>query len=183
MTWDHESISRGTKCFSPMNNGYPGGYPVGFLTWLQEMGWWGDRRLHVPCGMVKDEDSIRVDIKGDVNQTHSFDACDPLNYPESWSFNWIGIDPPYTEALAESLYGTQDYWGSIDQFVKGAIGKLAPGGLLITLSYAIPKRPEGCNLLASWGIYQAMSVAHMRCLNVWQKEGEVEAQGLDHWIE
>ncbi len=188
--WDHTKISRGTKCFSPMNNGYPGGYPVGYLDWCRNNGWWGDKRLHVPCGMVDDTDSIRIDVKHEgTNATHVFDARDEKMWrifgdPGSpkITFNCIMIDPPYTKILAKDLYDTEDYFSSINKFIKPALNYLEEGGLIVTLSYEVPKRPKDCDLLASWGIYQAMSVSHMRCFNVWKKPGDRSPQGLERFL-
>ncbi len=186
MTWDHNDVSRGTKCFSPQGNGYPGGYPVGYLNWIREMGWWGDKRLHVPCGAVQDEDSVRVDFKSvGTTATHIFDARD-VNLMRGMvrmtgPFNWIGIDPPYSAQLAADLYDTEEVYSGINAFTKAAYEALAPGGLIVTLSYEVPKRIGDCNLIASWGIYQAISVSHMRCMNVWQKPGIPEPQGLKRW--
>lgn len=185
--WDqgNNKISRGTKCFSPMNNGYPGGYPVGFLDWCKENGWWGDKRLHVPCGKVADLDSTRVDVKSEgTNATHVFDARDA----NLWRifgdrrFNCIMIDPPYSKELARKLYDTEEFYSGINSFIKPALTYLEPGGLIVTLSYEVPKRPEKCTLLASWGIYQAVSVSHMRCFNVWRSPGQPGPQGLERWL-
>jgi len=185
MVWDHQKVSRGTKCFSPMNNGYPGGYPVGYLDWLRENGWWGDKRVHVPCGAVDDEDSIRIDVKIlGTTATHLFDARDA----NAWrifgeeQFNCILIDPPYSRELAKKLYDTEEFFSGVNSFIKAALPYLEDGGLIVTLSYEVPKRPEGCDLIASWGIYQAVSVSHMRCLNVWRKAGDSRPQGLERWL-
>ena len=183
--WDSNNVIRGTKCFSPQNNGYPGGYPVGFLNWVRANGWSGDKRLHVPCGKVDDEDSMRVDIKDSSNATHVFAARFEENFPEEWSerFNCIMIDPPYSRELAEKLYDTEEYYSSINAFVNACLFTLEPGGLLVTLSYEVPKRPQGCDLIACFGIYQAISVSHMRCFQVWKKKGDPRAQGLNRWID
>ena len=185
MVWDHQKVSRGTKCFSPMNNGYPGGYPVGYLDWLRENGWWGDKRVHVPCGAVDDEDSIRIDVKIEgTTATHLFDARDE----NMWrvfgdeQFNCILIDPPYSRELAKKLYDTEEFFSGVNSFIKAALPYLEDGGLIVTLSYEVTKRPEGCDLIASWGIYQAVSVSHMRCLNVWRKAGDSRPQGLERWL-
>ena len=186
--WNYENVSRGNKCFSPQNNGYPGGYPVGYLSWLQSMGWWGDKRLHVPCGAVADDDSIRVDIKSKgTNATNVFDGRSKEEMKSladtHGQFNWIGIDPPYSAQLADDLYGTLEHFSSINAFTDAAYEALEPGGLIVTLSYEVPKRIRDCNLIAAWGIYQAISVSHMRCLNVWQKPGKSSSQGLERWTE
>ena len=180
MTWRPENVIRGTKCFSPATNGYPGGYPVGFMDWVREMGWWGDVRLHVPCGKVQDHapgEVLRVDVQSPpiTNATHVFDASDSDQWPTTWleRFDLVMIDKPYTEDLAESLYDTRECYAGIDRFVTNAKHTVAPGGFLITLDYQVPKRPgTDWNLVACWGIYVAMSVRHMMCFQVWQKDGK-----------
>lgn len=188
--WSKELVDRGTKCFSPRNNGYPGGYPLGFLTWLQGKGWWGDVRLHLPCGLVADTypgEVHRVDVKAPpiTNATVVFDATVKENLPTAWeeSFDFVAIDPPYSADLAESLYDTREVFGSIDKFVKCAAPAVRPGGLLLTLSYLPPKRPgTDFDLIACWGIYQAMSVSYMRCFQVWRRRGESNQRGLEHYF-
>lgn len=192
MGWKPEDVERGTKCFGPETNGYPGGYPKGFLKWIRDLGYWGDVRLHVPCGMVADSDPgevVRVDVKmpPETNATHSFDATDMKAWPDEWKeyFDLVLIDKPYTEALAESLYDTKDVYAGLDKWVACAKYSVKPGGLLATLDYQVPKRPgEDWNLIACWGIYVAMSVRHMMCFQVWQKDGaDCIDRGLMRWTE
>lgn len=189
LSWTPESVDRGTKCFSPQTNGYPGGYPVGFIDWVRSKGWWGDQRLHVPCGLVVDPHPgqvARVDVLAPpiTNATAVFDASDSDQWPE-WSerFDLVMIDKPYTEDLAESLYDTKECYAGIDRFVSNAKKTVAPGGYLCTLDYQVPKRPgDDWNLIACWGIYCAMSVRHMMCFQVWQKDGDRRDQGLEKWV-
>lgn len=166
-TWSHKSVYRTTKCFSPQTNGYPGGFPVGFLKWVKEQGWWGTSRVYLCAGRVEDPQSIRVDLRPETNPTHLQDARQTTLPAES--ANWVMIDPPYTVALAERLYNTQKHWGSINQFTKEGRRLLRVGGLLLTLSYEVPKRVADCDLVACVGVYQTISVAHMRCFTVWQR--------------
>jgi hypothetical protein len=185
-----ESVDRGTKCFSPQTNGYPGGYPVGFIDWVRSKGWWGDRRLHVPCGRVVDPHPgqvARVDVLAPpiTNATDVFDATDSNLWSVLWdeSFDLVMIDKPYSEDLAESLYDTKECYAGIDRFVSNAKKTVAPGGYLCTLDYQVPKRPgDDWNLVACWGIYCAMSIRHMMCFQVWQRDGDRRIQGLEKWI-
>lgn len=166
--WTKESVSRGTKCFSPMTNGYPGGYPVGYLKWLREMGWWSEgRRLHLPGGMTDDPGGFRVDIRPEVKPDLLADARNTGLPAES--FDWVGVDPPYSEHLAETLYDTKAVYSGINAFMKEGARLLKPGGYLVSLSYEICKRPKDCDLVAMWGVYCAMSVRHMMALSVWRK--------------
>ena len=165
--WDKDNVFRTTKCFSPMTNRYPGGFPVGFIKYLKENGWWGDKRCYLCCGKVDDEDAVRVDIKEEVNPTHLEDARN-TSLPDE-EFDCIIIDPPYSKDLAKSMYGTEKVWSWINSFTKEALRLCKEDGLIITLSYEVPRRIKGCDLVACIGVYQAMSVAHMRCLSVWRK--------------
>ena len=188
-TWNANDVDRGTKCFSPMTNGYPGGVPAGFLGWLRGKGWWGDVRLHLPCGRVVDTapgENLRVDIKGppETNATHVFDATVKSEYPIDWveKFDFVLIDKPYTRDLAESLYDTAENYAGLDRWVANAKNCVKPGGLLATLDYQVPKRPgPDFNLIACWGIYTAMSVRHMMCFQVWQRDGPELVRGLEAW--
>jgi len=189
VSWDSVlSVDRSTKCFSPQTNRYPGGFPVGFLSFLQERGWWGDKRLHIPCGQVRDMDSIRVDIQPPpkTNATHVFDATLRTNYPEEWkeNFDFVLIDKPYSEELARSLYGTEDNYAGLDRWVGNCAPLVKPGGLLVTLDYQYARRaslgPEW-NLIGCWGIYQSISVSNVRLLQVWKRDGERSLQGLSKW--
>ena len=188
MAWDPEKVDRGTKCFSPKTNGYPGGFPYGFLDWMIDNGWWGDDRLHVPCGLVADVGPgavTRVDVKKPpkTNATHVFDAGTSTEWPdELTNFDFALIDPPYSKDLARTLYDTESVFYGIDRFVRNVAPRITPGGLLCTLSYQVPKRPgEDWNLIACWGIYQTISVANIRMFQVWKKDGERELQGLNKW--
>ena len=166
-TWDHNKIFRTTKCFSPSTNGYPGGFPRGFLKYLQELGYWGEKRCYLCAGKVDDPKAVRVDILPETKPTHCEDAR-ATTLPKN-SFDVVIVDPPYTRDLAKSLYGTEKHYSSINQFTKEASRIVKPGGLVITLSYEVPKRIPNCNFIAAIGVYQAIRVAHIRCLTVSKK--------------
>jgi len=165
--WDHKKIFRTTKCFCPSTNGYPGGFPRGFLKYLQELGYWGKKRCYLCAGGVKDPEAIRVDILSKTKPTHCEDAR-ATSLPKN-SFDVVIIDPPYTRELAEKLYKTEKYYSSINQFAKEASRIVKRGGLVITLSYEVPKRIPNCNFIAAIGVYQAIRVAHIRILTVSKK--------------
>jgi len=167
LQWKKEDVFRTTKCFSPMTNGYAGGFPVGFLKYLKENDWWGKKRVYLCSGKVDDKEAIRVDIKEECNPTHLEDARN-TSLKDNIS-DCIIIDPPYSKELAKSMYGTEKYWSWINSFTKEALRLCKEGGLIITFSYEVPKRIKDCDLVACIGVYQAMSVAYMRCLTVWRK--------------
>lgn len=165
--WSAGDVFRTTKCFSPRTEtGYPGGFPLGFMKWVQAQ-WWGDHRCYLCSGGIEDAGATRVDVKTEVGATHVEDAR-KTSLPAD-AYDWVMIDPPYSKELAKRLYGTHKVFGSIDAFTKEAARITAPGGLILTLSYQVPKRITGCDLLACCGIYQTVSVAHMRCFTVWRK--------------
>jgi hypothetical protein len=164
--WKATDVFRTTKCFSPRNNGYPGGFPLGFLKWCREQGWWGEKRCYLCAGGVVDEMAVRVDIRPQTNPTHCEDARH-TSLPDA-AFDCVIIDPPYSKELAERLYDTAAVFSSVNAFAKEARRIAAPGALIVTLSYEVPKRIRGCNLVACCGVYQTISVAHMRCLSVWR---------------
>ena len=206
--WDHKKVSRGTKCFSAMSaTGYPGSYPVGFLEWVKENGWWGEKRIHLCAGGVGviDPDSDRVDIQEEIDpeivgswgsrgakgagrrrtKTTDYIIADSRDtgLPDE-SYDWVGIDPPYSEALAESLYGTEKHYAGIDAFAREGYRLLRPGGYLMTFTYAVGGRPgPDADLVACWGIYQIPNVRNLTCMNVWKKRGKLGPQGLQRWTQ
>ena len=204
--WDHTKVSRGTKCFSAMSaTGYPGSYPVGFHEWVKENGWWGEKRIHLCAGGVGviDPDSDRVDVQEEIDpdivgswgkrggkghgrrrtKTTANIIADArkTGLPDE-SYDWVGIDPPYSEALAESLYGTKEHYAGIDAFAREGWRLLRPGGYLMTFTSAVGGRPSSdADLIACWGIYQIPNVRNLTCMNVWKKRGELGPQGLQRW--
>jgi len=177
MKWNKEDVYRTTKCFSPRNNGYPGGFPQGFIRYLKTMGWWGEKRCYLCSGKVEDPDSIRVDLEPSVNPTHLEDASNTSL--EGESFDCVIIDPPYSKDLAEKLYKKGKYFKGINAFTKEGNRILKHGGLIISLSYEIPNRPKNCDLIACVGVYQVMGVSWMRCLAVWKKRFPVGKGGRE----
>ena len=167
MKWDKDKVFRTTKCFSPRTNGYPGGFPVGFLKYVQDNGWWGENRAYLCAGMVDDPKSVRVDIRSEVHPTHCEDAR-RTSLQEN-SFDCVIVDPPYSAELAERLYDTKKVFASVNAFTKEAERICEPGGIIISLSYEVPKRLPNSDIIAVIGVYQVMSVAHMRALVVWKK--------------
>lgn len=166
MSWKKEDVFRTTKCFSPRNNNYPGGFPIGFLNWIKELDFWKENRCYLCSGAVDDKESIRVDLNPAVKPTHLEDAGN-TSLKEN-SFDWIMIDPPYSKELAKSLYDL-NFYKSINYYTKEANRLIKKDGLILTLSYEIPKRIKNTNLLACCGIYQTINVANMRCFTVWKK--------------
>ena len=117
--------------------------------------------------LVDDPDSARVDVRPETNPTHCEDAS--RTSIESESFDWIIIDPPYTKDLAREYYGTADTYHGINAFTKEAERICKPEGLILTLSYEIPKRIPNCNFTAVVGVYTVPFTGYMRCFTVSRK--------------
>lgn len=165
------NVSRGTKCFGAYANNknsyYFGRFPNGFLQWLKQQGWLRGERCHLCSGMVEDEGSFRVDIRPETNPDLVADASQ-TGLPDN-RFDVVVLDPPYSRELSKN-YGTEKYYKGINGFTKEAARITKPGGLIITLSYEIPRRIPGCEFIAVWGIYTIPSCSYMRCLTVSRKK-------------
>lgn len=142
------------------------------MKWVRVMEWWGDDRVYLCAGMVEDPGSICVDIRPEANPTHLEDARHTSL--ESESADWVMIDPPYSKQLAKDLYGTEKHYAGINAFTKEASRIVKPGGLIVTLTYEIPKRLPGCDFIAVCGVYTVPMTGYMRCLTVSRKKIPVE---------
>lgn len=161
-------ISRGTKAFSAFHGkDLNGAYPAGFLAWLKTQGWLYGDRCHLCAGQVDDPGSFRVDIRPEMEPDLIADAR--KTGMEDEKFDSIAIDPPYSKELAQRLYKTGEHYASINEFVKEGMRLVRWGGLVITLSYEIPKKPKSADLVAVWGIYTIPHRSFMRCLAVFRK--------------
>lgn len=167
-------VSRGTKPFGSGTNGFGGGFPRQFLPWVRKMGWLGESTHENTCWLCSggiEEAGVRVDIRAETQPTIVADAT--KTELVSNVFEYVVIDPPYSRELAKKLYGTADYYHSINKFIDEAVRIAAPGGNIITLSYECPKIPAGCDMLAVWGVYQIPLLSYMRCFCVFRKRETV----------
>lgn len=161
----NENVFRTTKCFGVNGQSkIKGAFPKGFMRWIKSMGWWGNARCYLCAGMIDDPKAIRVDIRPEVNPTHLEDASSSSIPSES--VNWVMIDPPYTRILARDYYGTEKEYHGINAFTKEAERICKSGGLILTLSYEIPKRIKGCVFIAVVGVYTVPFTGYMRCFTV-----------------
>ena len=194
-TPDFDKISRGTKAFSAATESrYPGSFPLGLLDWIRDMGWWGERRIHLCAGGVIDPPADKVDYRPELPEelsgvgrrttksTANIIADARETGLPSESYDWAMVDPPYSSDLAESLYDSKEMFSGIDKFAKEAYRLIKPGGYCITFSYAVPNRPaKDAEMVAMWGIYQIPIVRHMTCLCVFKKPGFRYEMGLRRW--
>ena len=163
---------RTTKCFGAWSwdkdgNHYNGAFPNGFLKWVKELGYWGDKRVYLCSGPIDDPTAVTVDIRPDVKPT----LCEDARHTtlKDNSFNFVIIDPPYSKELAKNKYNTENVFGGIDAFAKEGSRICEPNGLILTLSYQVPKRLPNCDFIAVCGIYTIPSVSYMRCLTISKK--------------
>lgn len=165
-----KNVFRTTKCFGVNGQGKcKGAFPKGFLKWVEEMGWWGEKRVYLCSGAVEDKEAITVDIRQEVNPSHLEDARNTTI--DSESADWVIIDPPYTKALAKEFYRTEKHYAGINAFTKEAERICKSGGLILTLSYEIPKRIKNCEFMAVVGVYTVPFTGYMRCFTVSKKSG------------
>ena len=173
-------VYRTTKCFGVNGQGkIKGAFPKGFIKWIKEMGWWREQnRVYLCSGMANEFDdkahAIMVDVRKEVNPSLIEDAAH-TSLP-SEQFNWVMIDPPYTKILAKEYYGTDKNYHGINAFTKEAERLCRPNGLILTLTYEIPKRIKNCDFLAVCGIYTVPFTGYMRCFTV-SKKRVVEKSG------
>lgn len=165
-----KNVFRTTKCFGVNGQGKcAGSFPKGFLKWIKEQDWWGDKRVYLCSGAVDDQEAMRVDVRPEMKPTHLEDAR--KTSIKSASCDWVMIDPPYTKALSKKYYGTEKYFSGINAFTKEAARICKKGGLILTLTYEIPKRIPGCDFIAVCGIYTVPFTGYMRCFTVSRKSG------------
>lgn len=163
-----KNVYRTTKCFGVNGKAkIKGAFPKGFMKWIESMGWTGEERCYLCAGLVEDTVACRVDIREDTKPTVLADAVD-TKIPDG-SFDWIIIDPPYTKLLAREFYGTETFYHGINAFTREAERLCKPNGLILTLSYEIPKRIKNCDFIAVVGVYTVPFTGYMRCFTVSRK--------------
>jgi hypothetical protein len=167
--YDSHGVNRCTVCLGAYKGTEcKGSYPAGYLKLLQKQGWWGEKRIHLCSGAVKDDGSFKVDIRPEMKPDLVADAR-ATGLPAE-SYDCVLIDPPYSAELAKTLYGTESHYSRVDDFIKEGVRLAKPGGLVISLSYNIPKLQKECELIAVWGVYEVPSVSSMRCMVVFRKK-------------
>lgn len=164
---------RDVWALGPNQTGYPGGFPNGFIEQLKKNGWWGEKRLWVFSGGFKDREGTTVDIKPECNPSVVADAT-ALPFDDE-SFDFVCLDPPYSEKESQELYGLP--MPSITAFLNEMARVLKPGGTAVLLSRIVPncypQQNEHWRRLY-WkgiiGVFTIAGIANMRALCVWGKE-------------
>lgn len=172
-----QDVYRTTKCFgAETTSECKGAFPRGFMKWVKEMGWTGQARAYLCAGAVDDKEAIRVDVRPEMNPTNLEDARH-TSIP-SESCDWVMLDPPYSKELARKLYNTEEHYAGINAFLKEAVRICKPNGLVLTLSYEIPKRLPDCDFIAVCGIYSIPATSYMRCFTVSRKQPPRKGQEM-----
>jgi SAM-dependent methyltransferase len=190
-------MKRDVWALGPPSNGYPGAFPRGLIKRIKANGWWGQDRLWMFSGSFQDVGGTMVDARSgrvcskcrnvevackcpdgpalskvEVRPTFVAD-CEDLPC-EDESFDFVMLDPPYSEAEAADLYDMP--YCNIPKVVNEAARVCAPGGRVLMLHRLIPwagpwenehkKRlvPE-----AVIGVYTIAGYTNIRCLSVWRK--------------
>jgi SAM-dependent methyltransferase len=127
-----------------------GGYPIGFPEAAYE--WMGvtcpDLVLHLCSGSMRR--GVRVDIRPEMEPDI---VCDARNTPfADETFDWIMIDPPYSEEYARNLYGTEKHYPRPGQLMKEAARLLKPGGKVGLLHFQVPMTRKPLRLVEVRGI-------------------------------
>lgn len=134
-----------------------GGYPIRFLPRAYE--WLGvtnpDLVLHLCSGSMRR--GIRVDIRPEMQPDI---VCDARHTPfDDESFDWIMIDPPYSEEYAHNLYGTKAHYPLPGQLMKEACRLLRPGGRVGFLHFQVPMIRKPLKILDVKGITTGLGYA------------------------
>jgi len=151
--------------FGPFPDG--GWYPLRFLGRAYE--WLGvtnpDLVLHLCAGSM--QRGITVDIRPEMNPDV---VCDARATPfDDESFDWIMIDPPYSEEYARNLYGTEKHYPKPGQLMREASRLLRPGGMVGLLHFQVPMVRKPLKIVEVRGITTGLGYA-IRAFTICRKE-------------
>lgn len=156
----------------PSSNGYPGAFPRGFINRIQENKWWGDERLWLFAGSHKDGGGTTVDINPEC-QPDVVANCESLPFDDG-SFDFVCLDPPYSELEAKQLYNLK--YCNMPKVINEAARVCVPGGLMLILHRLVPwygpwenVHKKAMQPIAIVGVYTLAGYTNMRALSVWRK--------------
>ncbi|MFL6074336.1 MAG: class I SAM-dependent methyltransferase [Mycobacteriales bacterium] len=138
---------RTVQPFGRMPHG--GGYPHGFLDFAYQQLAVSDpdRVLHVCSGSMRT--GIRVDIRPECQPTVVADGT-RLPFPAA-VFDWVLIDPPYSELLARRHFGTR--YPTPRKLLREAARVLTLGGRVGILHYQTPHAVAGLRFHGVHAVY------------------------------
>jgi len=160
-------------------SGYPGAFPRGLINHVKKR-WWGNRRAWLFSGSFKDNDGITIDIKPEL-RPDCIANCEQLPFADE-SFDFVFLDPPYSEKEAQEKYGLR--YINLLKVMNESSRVCEPGGTLILLHRMIPfyhprsnEHYKQMELQAIVGVYTIAGWTNMRALTVWRKR-----ENLSKWL-
>jgi len=157
----------------PSKSKYIGSFPLHFekkLLGLLDIDPAKHKILH-PFG-GKAEYGLRVDINPEVNPDYVGDAHDLSMFLDN-TFDLVVLDPPYSEAYAERLYGTNKF-GKLKfrTYTKEAVRVAKEGGFIVMYHYLAT--PSLINTILVKRIFLETRMWHkLRCIHIHQKRSEL----------
>jgi DNA modification methylase len=130
----------------PRKTKYKGGFPLHFeKKIIRRMGLTPNDLILHPFGGAA-EYGLRFDIR---RETRPDIQCDAHFLPvRDRALDGVILDPPYDDALAETLYDTAKLRPlKYSQFVREAVRVLKPGGMLVVYHYVTTPRVDGTDLI------------------------------------
>lgn len=129
-----------------------GQFPDGFLEDVIRLQMLGDvtrdEILHVCSGTLGPRERWTVDLRPEARASVVADGC-ALPFLDA-SFAAVMLDPPYSDAYARNLYGTENPKPS--RLLREAARVVKPNGRIGLLHVAVPITPEGCEFVRSFGV-------------------------------
>ena len=151
----------------PRKDKYKGGFPLHFEKKLFSL--YPSEKILQPFG-GRAEYGIRVDMNTEANPDYCFNAHNLRHFGDNF-FDFVLCDPPYSNELSHSLYGTGKI--SYGEYTREAVRVCKPSGYVALYHTHLQPRPEG----TSWDriIVVITRVRHLaRICGVFRKD-EVES--------
>ena len=146
-----------------------GRFPKGFLRHFLKLRMLGDVRrgevLHVCSGTLGPEERWTVDIRPEARPRVVADGS-ALPFRDA-SFKAVLMDPPYSDAYARNLYGTENprpAW-----LLREAARVVVPGGRIALMHVGIPFAPPACHLVRIWPVSTGVGFRG-RWVTIYQKD-------------
>lgn len=154
--------------------GYPGAFPNGLINRFRKR-WWGKERLWLCSGGFHDTDGVTIDLKREVKPRIVANA-EYIPFKND-AFDFVFIDPPYSEEEGLRLYGTP--YLSMTKVLNEAWRVTQPGGTMALLHRLIPSNEKSLkvrpvHLQAVIGVGTVASWTNIRALCVWRKPEVLE---------
>lgn len=123
----------------PSKSKYKGSFPLHFETKLFRL--YPSMNILQPFGGMATVGK-RCDINSEVKPDYVCDAHE-LPFPDNSDFDFILLDPPYSNDYSSELYGT----GKLHKkkYVSEAVRVCKPGGFIAHYDIVLNPRPEGTN--------------------------------------